>query len=217
MTMKMLQTVAVALSLGLTALGQQTQPLYKNDFQQAALDKLPDDMLLLEGAFAVKEEGGNRFLELPGAHLDSFGVLFGPTVKDGVEASARVFGSATGRRYPTFDLGLNGVGGYRVRVAPGRGLLELFRGDSVKASLPYTWEPGRWTRLRLRVLKTSSGWRIQAKAWPEDKTEPAAWMISVDDTRELPAGRASIFGSPFSGKPIRFDDLLLTRVESGNR
>ena len=40
---------------------------------------MPEDLLVLEGAFVVKAEGGNHFLELPGAPLDTFGLLFGPT------------------------------------------------------------------------------------------------------------------------------------------
>ncbi len=208
---------SLGLSVSSTTLGQDSKPLYRNDFEHAALDTVPEDLLVLDGAFAVKEDQGNKFLELPGAPLDSFGVLFGPTLKDGVQASARVFGTAKGRRYPTFDLGLNGVAGYRVRVSPGRRLLELFRGDTVKASCPYTWLPGHWTELRLQVAKTSSGWKVSAKAWPQDQAEPAGWMISFDDPEEVPAGRAILFGSPFSGTPIRFDDLLLTRVASEGR
>jgi hypothetical protein len=32
-------------------------------------------------------------------------------------------------------------------------------------------------------------------------------MISHTDKTEVPAGRASIWGAPYSGTPIRFDDL----------
>src|SRR6266478_454181 len=53
-------------------LSAQTNILYQNDFQQASLGKLPEDFLVLDGAFSVKEENGNKFMELPGAPLDSF-------------------------------------------------------------------------------------------------------------------------------------------------
>jgi hypothetical protein len=213
-TLGAIRWLGLSLSLAASASGQQAKPLYKNDFQQAALDKVPEDLLVLDGAFAVKEEQGNKFLELPGTPLDTFGALFGPAEKDGIQATARVFGTSRGRRFPTFALGLNGVAGYRVQVSPGKKLLELYRGDSVKASVPYTWSSGHWTRLRLQVRKTSDGWTIEAKAWPEGKDEPASWMISTTDKEELPAGRASIFGSPFSDTPIQFDDLVVTRIGS---
>jgi hypothetical protein len=36
------------------------------------------------------------------------------------------------------------------------------------------------------------------------------WMISLDEKSPPPAGRPSIWGSPYSGTPIRFDDLMVT-------
>src|SRR6266705_1564487 len=77
-------SVEIVLLTGLAfgTFAQQAKPLYENDFEQAALDKVPDDFLVLDGQFTVKEEGGNKFLELPGAPLDTYGVLFGPTEKE---------------------------------------------------------------------------------------------------------------------------------------
>src|SRR5258708_672354 len=43
--------------------------LYENNFEKAEIGKVPDDLLVLEGAFVVQEESGNKFLELPGAPL----------------------------------------------------------------------------------------------------------------------------------------------------
>src|SRR5439155_22766012 len=82
---------------------QQSQPaetnvIYQNDFRQTEVGKVPEDFLVLEGAVAVKAEDGNKFLELPGAPLDSFGALFGPTESAGMAVSARVYGTDKGRR-----------------------------------------------------------------------------------------------------------------------
>ena len=90
------------LCLGFSAAGQgsntaasaSAKPLYQNNFEKAALNGVPEEMLVLDGAFAVKEEGGNKFLELPGAPLDTFGILCGPTEKAGIAVSARIFGTA---------------------------------------------------------------------------------------------------------------------------
>src|SRR5437899_3303282 len=65
--------------VGAAALGAQTKPLYENNFEKTEAGKVPEDFLVYEGAWAVREEGGNRFLELPGAPVDTFAVLFGPT------------------------------------------------------------------------------------------------------------------------------------------
>lgn len=189
------------------------KPLYENDFEKAAVGKLPDDFMALNGDFTVKAEGGNQFLELPGAPLDTFSVLFGPAETADVAVSARVFGTAKGRRYPTFAVGLNGVSGYKLRVAPGRQALELVKDDELKAGVPFDWKPGTWTLLRLQSRKVSDGhWLIQGKAWPQGGAEPAQWQLACDEKTEPPAGRASVLGSPFSGTPIRFDDLVVSRV-----
>ena len=202
--------VELVLLTGLTfgAFAQQAKAIYENDFEKSALDKVPDDFLVLDGQFAVKEEGGNKFLELPGAPLDAFGVLFGPTEKEGTTVAARIFGTGKGRRYPTFAVGLNGQGtsAYRLQVSPAKKALELFKGDEVKASVPYEWRSGAWTRLRLQVRKMKDGpWKVEGKAWTDK--EPSAWLVSFDEREQPVAGRASIWGSPYATTPIRFDDL----------
>jgi len=168
--MKKKTCLVLLAGLALGAFAQQAKPLYQNDFEQAALDKVPEDFLVLDGRFAVKEEGGNKFLELPGAPLDAYGVLFGPTEKEGTAVSARVFGTGKGRRYPTFAVGLNGQGtaAYRLQVSPAKKALELFKGDEVKASVPYEWQSGTWVRLRLQVRKVKDGqWRVEGKVWAD--------------------------------------------------
>src|SRR3989441_4004925 len=130
--MKKKTCLVLVAGLAFGAFAQQAKPLYENDFEKAALGKVPDDFLVLDGQFAVREEGGNKFLELPGAPLDTFGALFGPTEKEGVAVSARIFGTGKGRRYPTFAVSLNGVGGYKLQVSPAKKLAELYKGDTVK-------------------------------------------------------------------------------------
>src|SRR5256884_337945 len=199
-------------SLTCGAVGQSAKALYENNFEKAELNKVPDDFLVLDGQFAVKEEGGNKFLELPGAPLDTFGVLFGPTEKEGNAVSARMFGTGKGRRYPTFAVGLNGqeTSAYKLQVSPAKKALELFKGDEVKASVPYEWQSGAWTRLRLQVRKVKDGgWKVEGKAWKDGDKEPSAWMVSFDEKEQPVAGRASIWGSPYATTPIRFDDLLV--------
>src|SRR6266571_662021 len=161
--------------LAFCAFAQQAKPLYQNDFEQAALDKVPDDFLVLDGGFAVQQEGGNKFLELPGAPLDTFGLLFGPTETNNVSASARIFGTGKGRRFPAFAVGLNGVGGLKLQVSPAKKLVELYRGEEVATTAPFIWESGAWTMLRLDVRKIRDGqFKVQGKVWKQDTKEPQA-------------------------------------------
>src|SRR3954462_7579224 len=135
--MRILFLVLVLSSGFMTASSGQSAKLpYENNFEKADLNKVPDDMLVLDGAFAVKEERGNKFLELPGAPLDTYGVLFGPTESGNIAGSTRVYGTGKGRRFPSFGLGLNGVGGYKLQVSPGKKLLELYKGEELAASAP---------------------------------------------------------------------------------
>ncbi len=198
-------------SLAIGAWAQAATPLYQNNFEKAELNKVPEEFLVLDGQFAVKEEGGNRFLELPGAPLDTFGVLFGPSEKEGRAVSARVFGTGQGRRYPTFAVGLNGQGSsaYRLQVSPAKKAVELYKGDEVKASVPYDWRSGTWIWLRLQLRKVKEGeWKVEGKVWTNQ--EPPDWMVSSQEKEEPVAGKASIWASPYATTPVRFDDLLVT-------
>ncbi|MEP6663452.1 MAG: hypothetical protein ABJC04_07275, partial [Verrucomicrobiota bacterium] len=53
--------------------------VYENNFEKEELGKTPNEFLVLDGGFSVKSDGTNKFFELPGAPLETFGVLFGPT------------------------------------------------------------------------------------------------------------------------------------------
>ncbi|HOC00979.1 MAG TPA: hypothetical protein PKM43_19790 [Verrucomicrobiota bacterium] len=212
----------------LHARGGESAVLYRNDFTQAEIGTLPDGMLALNGKFAVREEAGNRFLELPGTPLDTYGVLFGPAGRedgagsrgsdqsaeiDNLSVTARIHGTNTGRRYPAFAVGLGGVSGYRLQVSPGKRKLELSRGDADQVSVPFEWTPGGWLWLKLEVRKTNTAeWTIRGKVWKEGTTAPSSWTITRTDTAAPKPGRSSIWGSPFADTPIRFDDVSVERI-----
>ena len=211
--MRKLCPILLALFLPLVPSGFAETILYQNNFEKAAVDDVPGppEFLVLDGDFAVKAGDGNKFLELPGAPLDTFGVLFGSSTNSGICVSARVYGTRKGRREPSFGVGLNGVAGYKLKVAPQKSALEIYKGDIAVASVPFNWKSGAWTKFRLEVRPAGAGaWKVEGKAWPESEAEPKDWMVSLDEKTEPHAGRASIWGSPYSGTPIRFDDLVIT-------
>ena len=196
----------------LFALGADTPASYSNNFEQTPLGKPPEDMLILNGGFTVVQIDGNKCLELAADPLEGDGVLFGPTGMVTGAVSARVWGESTGRRFPEFGIGSNDAGGYKLILIPSQGTLELRRGDEAKASVPCKWKSQTWTRFRLHVGKTADGkFHIEGKAWPDGVAEPQAWMISTTADAAPPTGRASFWGMPYSGKPIRFDDLAVER------
>ena len=214
MKLQIIQCLAF-FSLGLTAFAQG-KTLYKNDFEKAEVGQVPPDFLVLDGGFVVKEENGNKVLELPGAPLDSFALQFGPVEAENVAVSARVKGTAKGRRYPSFGIGLNGTAGFKLQVSPARKMLELYQDQELKQALPYAWKSGQWIQFRLQVRKIKDGqWKIEGKVWAEGSLEPDQWSIAADAKEAPIAGRASVFGSPFSGTPIQFDDFMVTTVKAG--
>ncbi|MBI3852377.1 MAG: hypothetical protein HY298_19140 [Verrucomicrobia bacterium] len=205
----------LVLSCACVLTAQTPKPLYENNFETAAVGSVPGDFLVQDGAFTVKEESGNKFLELPGAPLDTFGLYFGPTEKDETAASARFSGVGKGRRFPTFAVGLGAGGLYRLQVSPAKKLLELYKGEILKGSVPHDWQSGTWTFLKLQVRKVKDGeWKVEGQVWAQGKAEPEGWAIIYDEKEEPIAGRASLWASPYAGTPIRFDDLVVAPVSA---
>ena len=199
---------AAIVALTASAQTPREKVLFKSDFESANADSVPEEMMVLGGQFSVKEIGGNKALELPGDPLEDFGALFGPAESDGVAVRARIRSETTKRLAPRFGVGLSGVAGYRLLVAPGQNVLQLLKDQQVVASAPFEWKPGTWTSLHLQVRKVSEGkWSVEGRAWADGTPEPKDWSISFEVSEALPAGKASIWGAPYSGKPILFDDL----------
>jgi hypothetical protein len=207
-------TTYIVLCLTSSALSQ-AQILYENDFEKEQVGKVPENFLVLDGGFAVKEEAGNKFLELPGSPLDSYSVQFGSTESSNVVVSARINSTAKGRRFPTFGVGLNGIAGYRLQLSPAKKILELYKGDVPKTNATFEWNSGHWIKFRLQIRATNPGeWKIEGKVWDAERPEPSIWMISVEEKETPVSGRPSVFGSPFAGTAIQFDDFRVERFGS---
>ena len=182
--------------------------LFKSDFESANVGSLPEELMVLAGEFSVSDIGGNKALELPGNPLEDFGALFGPAESDGIAVRARVFSESSKRLAPRFGVGLDGVAGYRLLVAPGQNRLQLLKDREAVASAPLEWKSGTWTWLHLQIREVSAGkWFIEGRAWADGSSEPNEWSISFEVSETPPAGKASLWGAPYSGKPILFDDL----------
>ena len=84
--------------------------------------------------------------------------------------------------------------------------------DRVKSVVSFDWQSDKWTLFRLQVRKVKDGeWKVEGKAWTQGGSEPA-WQITVDEKEAPLAGRAGLWGSPYAGTPIRFDDLVVSQV-----
>lgn len=204
--------VALCGALAWAANAQAARVLYQNDFSQAQAGPLPDEFLVYEGAFEVKPDGSGKLVELPGAPLDTFGFYFGPAEKENIAVSARFNSTSKGRLRPTFAVSLGPSGQFKLQMSPAKKALELFKGDAVVQSAPFDWQSGKWSTLLLQVRKAGAVWRIEGKAWQDGQPEPKEWTVAFEDKEEPIAGRPAVWGSPFSGQPIQFDDLKLVSL-----
>src|SRR5688572_13820047 len=198
--------LVVLLAGCLLAADQPPPAPYSLDFENLAPgDPFPDDVLV-SGKFAVRQADGNNVLELPGEPLNAFSFLFGPSEHIAVDVTARIRASSTGRRFPEFGVGAGDSGGHKLWVMPGRNELAIRKGDQPAAVVPYeAWKSDTWTRLRLQVVAAGEGkWTVRGKVWADGAAEPKDWMVSFEDTEEPWAGRGSVWGTPYSGKPIWF-------------
>jgi hypothetical protein len=181
---------------------------YTNDFEKAEVGKTPDDLMVLDGTFAVREVDGNKCLELAADPIGSYGALFGPEGLTAMDVRARIWAASSGKRYPEVGIGADDAGGYKLFLVPAKHFLELRKGDDPIASVPFAWKDGGWNWLRLHVQpKADKQWMISGKAWAQGATEPEKWTITASDNEAPSAGKASLWGSDFSEQPIRFDDL----------
>jgi len=117
-----------------------TPPNYSQDFQKSDENSMPDQLLVINGTFAVKSEADNKFLQLQGEPLDTFGFMLGNDDTNSIQCAIRA--TNTGKRFPEFGIGLLGPAGYRLWLQPAIGELQIIKGDNVKTGKPYEWKSG---------------------------------------------------------------------------
>ncbi|MGC8744362.1 MAG: hypothetical protein ACP5T0_10840 [Verrucomicrobiia bacterium] len=186
--------------------------VYSQNFETATPGAVPDSMVVLDGKFSVKEEKGNRYLELQGVPLDNYAILFDEETDNSAGITARVRGESTGKRLPSFSVGLYGTAGFSLRVSPGRRAIELFKGNELIATTPFEWKgDGKWIWLKLKVINATPS-VISGEVWYEDD-RMQKWQIKCE-TAKAGVGKAFIAGIPFSSKPIHFDDITLVKIDN---
>lgn len=215
--------LASVVALGLIALplngmaAEATTPTYSIDFGDVEAGDYPMDWLILDGDFAVAEQPAPtgeavKFLRMPGAPLGEHGALLGPAQEAGVtmEIVASIRSDNTRRRKPRFGVGLAGIGGPRLRVAAMSGKIEIARNDAPLATTPFAFTPNVWHKLRLRLERDGDAMVALGKVWRADQPEPAEWTLRHTLEQPTTPGRPSIWGAPYSGRPIDYDDIAFT-------
>ncbi len=203
-------TLAASLAV---ASSQDTKPApepFADDFESAELGSLPDGMMEIDGSFAVAETEGGKALEMAAEPLTENAVLFGPSVKGGATVSAKVLAYKKRRSYPRFGVGLHGISGFRLRVVPSKGELELVKNEEPVKAVPYDWPADTWIQLELSVASDGEDrWKVEARVWPVGAERPTEPSIAHAHEGRPGQGKASLWGTPYSGKVAQFDDISI--------
>lgn len=211
------------------------EKIFSESFDGREVGAFPEDYIILEGDWKVvpapaaieansnvKEENENRCVMVPGDPLDQFGFLYGDYLDAGVASRGRVYATRKGRRFPSFGLGLHGVGGFQFRVSPSKRKVEILYNDEIVVSEPYRWNgSGKWTHLEVSLIHTkddgrendSESWVFQGYVWGEKEKKPKQAIIQFVTFEEPFGGESSVLGVPYSGTPIYFDDLEVVRFK----
>ena len=89
---------------------------------------------------------------------------------------------------------------------------ELSGASGLQRTIPFTWEPDKWYRMKLRVEQFEGKAVARGKAWPADSAEPEAWMIELEDDLPNRSGNPGLFGhslvTPYKSD-IYYDNVLV--------
>ncbi len=191
-------------------------PIFHEDFEKVQVGVEPEVLFILDGDFDKVRLDGNSVLRLRGEPLAEFGALFGPSRKEDISVSLRVWSESAGRRHPVFGVGLNGITGVRFLVNPATRTVKLAHDETTLKSAPLEWQSGSWMSIILQIAEVSGNlWEIRGKVWKSNQIEPSRWNTIATTDKEPRKGKASLWGIPYSGKDILFDDLRVFETESG--
>ena len=184
---------------------------FDENFSSLEVGSEPENLFILDGAYAVSQEENDKRLTLPGSPVGDFGLLFGPRVREkSLELSFSFLATKKGRRLPAMAAGLGGVRSYRFRLNAATKQIILSRQDVEIGREVYQLESGSWCRVRFQALPgDGENTRIRLKLWKRGEEEPEKWLFDEIDPSAFAGGKCALWGYPYAGTPIHFDDLKI--------
>ena len=76
-------------------------------------------------------------------------------------------------------------------------------------TMPMTWEPDVWYRMKMQVTLEDDAAIIRGKVWPRDEAEPEEWTMTASDPHPIAAGSPGLSG--YTPVPAMFDNIKVTR------
>jgi hypothetical protein len=184
---------------------------FEEDFSSLEVGSEPENLFILDGAYAVSQEENDKRLTLPGSPVGDFGLLFGPRVRQKeLSLTFSFLATKQGRRYPSLAAGLGGVRSYRFRFNAATREILLLRQEEEIGKVAFQWESGVWWRVRFQAIpRSEQETRIRLKLWKRVEEEPKEWLFDDLDPNEFAGGKCALWGYPYAGTPIHFDDLKI--------
>ena len=184
---------------------------FEENFSSLEVGSEPENLFILDGAYAVSQEENDKRLTLPGSPVGDFGLLFGPRVRQkDLSLTFSFLATKQGRRYPALAAGLGGVRSYRFRFNAATKEILLFRQEDEIGKVAFQWESGVWWRVRFQAIPSGEQeTRIRLKFWKRGEEEPAEWLVDMVDQNAFAGGKCALWGYPYAGTPVHFDDLKI--------
>ena len=182
---------------------------WSETFDAYAINTLPPTWVNTTLKFAVRDQNGNKVLAklTEGSSLLSRARAYmGPSDWSNYTIEADV--SATQKRRQQGDAGVIAQR-YVLTLYGNKQTLNIepWQPEIARTqSVPFTWKPDTWYRLKLQVENLPDGkTRARGKAWPAGEAEPAAWMIERIDPIPNRQGAPGIFGNGLA--ELYFDNI----------
>lgn len=171
----------------------------------------PKEVFVVDGSVKVLAHEGNKALAVLPDPLTDASAQLGSSAAGESVIQVKVLGSKQGRSFPRFGVSVHGMSGHRLILNLPKRQLELMKNDEVLASVPYTWTTDTWVWIKLEARRgEGDAWSITGSAWAADAPEPKEPLIQHADKGLKGQGKPSIWGTPFSEKPIFFDDITVS-------
>ena len=76
------------------------------------------------------------------------------------------------------------------------------------------WESDKWWKSRFQVIPLKPNKNLlRLKIWPRDSEEPKTWLVEHTDNVLFQGGKCVIWGYPYAGTPIHYDDIKILSLE----
>ena len=181
------------------------------DFDQTKVGSRPAYFLKSLARFHVEEIDGNRLLvkDRSPRGIHRHVTFLGPSHWTGYTIQADLMGDKTRRRIP--DMGLVNCGytmdlmGVHQRIQVLSWAAEL----RMRKTVPFSWEPNVWYRMKMRVdVDEEKAW-IRGKVWRREELEPDDWTIIVEDELPIREGSPGLYG--YSPTNIYYDNITISK------